>query len=101
LCEELILIPCDYRKYGAVADVFREIIAEYDPNYETMGLDEAKLDVTEYLQTNDLDNPEGRQELARTIRRRVYDATKLTCSAGIGPNRMLAKIGSDENKPNG
>jgi len=84
-----------------VADVFREIIAEYDPNYETMGLDEAKLDVTEYLQTNDLDNPEGRQELARTIRRRVYDATKLTCSAGIGPNRMLAKIGSDENKPNG
>ena len=59
------------------------------------------MDVTDYLRLHDLDNDEGRQEVAHEIRTRVYEATKLTCSAGIAPNRMLAKICSDWNKPNG
>lgn len=79
----------------------KAIVAEYDPNFASMGLDEVNLDVTEYLQRNGLDNDEGRQELAFTVRMRVNKATKLTCSAGIGPNRMIAKICSDINKPNG
>jgi DNA polymerase kappa len=60
LCEDLILIPCNFTKYNAVAKQFRDIISEYDPHFETLGLDEAKLDVTEWLVENDLDNPEGR-----------------------------------------
>jgi nucleotidyltransferase/DNA polymerase involved in DNA repair len=59
------------------------------------------MDVTDFLIANDLNNEEGKQELALTIRTRVFEATKLTCSAGIAPNRMLAKICSDWNKPNG
>ena len=59
------------------------------------------MDVTDYLRKHDLDNEIGRQETAYEIRTRVFEATKLTCSAGIAPNRMLAKISSDWNKPNG
>ena len=59
------------------------------------------MDVTDYLQRNNIDNEEGKKELAHRIRTRVNEATKITCSAGIAPNRMLAKICSDWNKPDG
>ena len=59
------------------------------------------MDVTDYLQRHGLDNEIGRQETAHEVRTRVFEATKLTCSAGIAPNRMIAKICSDWNKPNG
>ena len=48
-----------------------------------------------------IDNEEGKKQLAQRIRERVKETTKITCSAGIGPNRMLAKICSDWNKPDG
>ena len=101
LCPELILIEPNYGKYVAVSRQFREIVAEYDPHYVTLGLDEVNMDVTDYLRRNGTDNEEGRKELADRIRTRVNEATKLTCSAGIAPNRMLAKICSDWNKPDG
>jgi len=101
LCPELLLIPCNYHKYKLVSDVMRDIVSEYDANFSSMGLDEVNMDVTDFLCENDMDNDEGRQELANTIRMRINTATKLTCSAGIGPNRMIAKICSDLNKPNG
>ena len=59
------------------------------------------MDVTDYLRMQGTDNEEGRKALAEEIRKRVYKTTRLTCSAGIAPNRMLAKICSDMNKPNG
>ena len=90
---------CD--QYIAVSKQFREIVAEYDPYYVTLGLDEVNMDVTDYLRRNNIDNEDGKQELAYRIRRRVNEATKITCSAGIAPNRMLAKICSDWNKPDG
>jgi DNA polymerase kappa len=101
LCPELLLVPCNYRKYKAVSDTMKEIVSEYDPHFASMGLDEVNMDVTDFLQENNIDNDEGRQELAHNIRMRINNATKLTCSAGIGPNRMIAKICSDINKPNG
>lgn len=79
----------------------KEIVSEYDPHFASMGLDEVNMDVTDFLNENNIDNDEGRQELAHTIRMRINTATKITCSAGIGPNRMIAKICSDLNKPNG
>ena len=89
------------KKYSAVSRIFKSIVREYDPGFVSLGLDEVNMDVTDFLQKHDCDNDEGRQNLAHTIRTRVYEATRLTCSAGIAPNRMLAKICSDWNKPNG
>lgn len=64
----------------------KEIVSEYDPHFASMGLDEVNMDVTDFLNENNIDNDEGRQELAHTIRMRINTATKITCSAGIGPN---------------
>ena len=101
LCPELMLIPPNYQKYQAVSKIFRDIVAEYDPEFVSLGLDEVNMDVTDFLIANDINNEEGKQELAQRIRTRVFESTRLTCSAGIAPNRMLAKICSDWNKPNG
>ena len=66
-----------------------------------MGLDEANLDLTNYLIELDVNNDEGRQKVVKEIRQRIVDATQLTCSSGIACNKMLAKICTDMNKPNG
>jgi DNA polymerase kappa len=101
LCPDLVFVGLHFDKYKEIARQVRDILKDYDPEYESMGLDEAHLWVTSCLATRGMDNDEGRQELAREIRRRIYETTQLTASAGIGPNKMLAKIGSDINKPDG
>ena len=60
LCPKLILIPCNFRKYSAVSQVFRDIVREYDPYFVSLGLDEVNMDVTDYLVKNDMDNDDGR-----------------------------------------
>jgi DNA polymerase kappa len=80
---------------------FKEILGEYDVNQESMGCDESNLDVTDYLIEHDMNNDAGRLKLVTEIREKCNKATKLTCSAGVSCNRMLAKICSDMNKPNG
>jgi DNA polymerase kappa len=60
LCPELLLIPCNYRKYKLVSDQMRDIVSEYDPHFSSMGLDEVNMDVTDFLLENDMDNDEGR-----------------------------------------
>lgn len=54
LCPQLKLIPCNMRKYAEVAKVFRDIIEQYDANFESLGLDEAHLDVTDYCEANEI-----------------------------------------------
>jgi DNA polymerase kappa len=49
LCPDLQLIPCNMHKYKAVSQIMRKIVAEYDPNYASMGLDEVNMDVTDFL----------------------------------------------------
>jgi DNA polymerase kappa len=49
LCPNLTFVNCNYKKYEAVAKVFREIVAEYDPRYVSLGLDEVNMDVTDFL----------------------------------------------------
>ncbi|CAG8646438.1 6061_t:CDS:2, partial [Cetraspora pellucida] len=97
LCPELIIVPCNFDKYHAVAKQIREIFARYDPNYTPMSLDEAYLDITEYLKTTD----KTPDEAVEQIRKEIYEETKLTASAGIAANMLLSKICSDFNKPNG
>lgn len=102
LCPNLVFRECNFSKYKEASSIFKRILEEYDPNYESMGLDEANLDLTNYLITNGLMNDEENiQNLALEIRTRIHEATQLTCSAGISCNKMLAKICTDMNKPNG
>ena len=60
LCPQLVLVSPNFKKYSAVSQIFRDIVAEYDPHFVSLGLDEVNMDVTEYLQKHDLDNDEGR-----------------------------------------
>lgn len=176
LCPHLTIVPLNFKKYEEVSKQVREILAEYDPSFMPTGLDEAYLNITEYLEerqnwpedkrsysikreniakngkqdvtatdelksneaahsvspilfednisiteeqlvaTSQLCNEEQRdkelllnsvvfgtsaEEVVKEIRFRIEQKTGLTASAGIAPNMMLAKMCSDQNKPNG
>ena len=101
LCPELIVLAPNYTKYRAANEEFIEVLKQYDPCLETIGLDEANLDITDYLQKNELDDEMGRIFVANKIRADIKDKTKMTASCGIACNKMLAKICSDMNKPDG
>ncbi|KAI8327573.1 hypothetical protein EDC96DRAFT_531684 [Choanephora cucurbitarum] len=97
LCPELKIIPLHFPKYRVASAKVREVFRKYDPNFLPMSLDEAYLNLTEYLKTTDL-TP---SELVQQIRQEIFDSTQLTASAGIACNRTLSKVCSDINKPNG
>lgn len=97
LCPELLLIPLNFDKYTAKAHEIREVLAEYDPRFESASIDEAYLNITEYCAEHNL-SPE---EAVQRMRAEVHERTKVTVSAGIAANAKLAKICSNMNKPNG
>ncbi|XVF67438.1 hypothetical protein PTKIN_Ptkin10aG0121700 [Pterospermum kingtungense] len=97
LCPELILVPTDFKKYTYYSDLTRKVFRNYDPNFMAGSLDEAYLDITEVCKERGITGG----KIAEELRSRVYEETGLTCSAGVGPNRLLAKVCSDINKPNG
>ncbi|KAE8557509.1 hypothetical protein EYB25_002216 [Talaromyces marneffei] len=97
LCPDLICIPQNYEKYTAKAEEIRAIFVEYDPCFESASIDEAYLNITAYCDENDMDP----QEAVQQMRSRIADETKITVSAGIAANTKLAKIASNQNKPNG
>lgn len=92
-CPKLIVLPPRFDSYRKESNVIREIMRRFTPLVETLSLDEAYLDVTAHP------SPPG--PLALTIRELIFHTTKLTASAGIGPNKLIAKIASDLKKPNG
>lgn len=96
LCPELVLVRPNFRKYSEASEQVFEIYREYTKLVEPLSLDEAYLDVT--------DSPlhqGSATRIAEEIRNRIFEKTKLTGSAGIAPNKLLAKLASDCNKPNG
>ena len=95
-CPELIFVKPRFDVYREVSRQIREIFYEYTPLVEPLSLDEAYLDVTENLKGI----PYATQ-VAREIRARIWEETHLTASAGISFNKFLAKMASDQNKPNG
>ncbi|CAD8145288.1 unnamed protein product [Paramecium octaurelia] len=97
LCPDIIFIPCHFEKYKSVSNIFMTILKKYDDNLESMGLDEANLDLTEYI-NNSQEDP---AILCENIRKDIHLATQLTASCGVGPNKMIAKLASEINKPNG
>jgi DNA polymerase kappa len=98
LCPNLVFVPTNFDKYRQVAEQTREIFRQYDPNFEAMSLDEAYLDLTDYMQQHPQHTP---SEVVAELRSRIFQITQLTASAGIACNSKLAKICSDVNKPNG
>jgi DNA polymerase IV len=96
LCPHLILVPPNFDLYRKESRKVREIFHRFTDVIQPLSLDEAYLDVTNSTQF------QGSATLiAQEIRRLIFEETKLTASAGIAPNKFLAKIASDWKKPNG
>jgi len=96
LCPEAIFIEPRIGRYVEVSRQIREIFYSVTPLVEPLSLDEAYLDVTENL----LGEPLARK-LAEHIKKRIRDELHLTASAGVGPNKFIAKVASDLRKPDG
>ncbi len=95
-CPELIFVKPRFDAYRAVSEQIRAIFLEYTPHVEPLSLDEAYLDVTE-----DLKGIGIATRIAEEIRARIRARTRLTASAGVTYNKFLAKLASDQNKPDG
>ncbi len=97
LCPQAILLPVDFAQYRHYSRSFKNVILEIAPVMEDRGVDEVYIDFT--------DVPGGQREggrvLARLLQKSIFEATGLTCSVGVAPNKLLAKMASELNKPNG
>src|ERR1700722_15681950 len=96
LCPNAVFLPPDFTRYRAVSRQVREIFKRHTDLIEPLSLDEAYLDVSE----NKTGLPTATQ-VARTIREQIRGELNLTASAGVAPNKFLAKIASDWRKPDG
>lgn len=96
LCPQVLVIEPNFEKYRAVSTQIHQIFQRYTHLIEPLSLDEAYLDVTENLK-----NIPSATEVAIQIRHDIFQVTGLTASAGVAPNKFLAKIASDWHKPNG
>ncbi len=96
LCPQAVFIHPNFEKYRAVSREIRDIFERHTPLVEPLSLDEAYLDVTQ-----ELTGIPTATEAAERIRREIRDETHLTASAGVAPNKFLAKIASDWRKPDG
>ena len=96
LCQQVLVIEPNFEKYRAVSTQIHQIFQRYTHIIEPLSLDEAYLDVTENLK-----NIPSATEVAIQIRHDIFQVTGLTASAGVAPNKFLAKIASDWHKPNG
>ena len=96
LCPSLVIVPPDFQRYKAASTTIFDIYREVTPLVEPLSLDEAYLDVT----INSWDEPLA-TTVARRLKERIREATGLTASAGVAPNKFLAKIASGWKKPDG
>ena len=97
LCPQAILLPVDFAEYRRYSKAFKAVITGIAPVMEDRGVDEVYIDFTEV--------PGGQRDggrvLARLIQKSIFEATGLTCSVGVAPNKLIAKMASEFNKPNG
>src|SRR6185503_8256766 len=96
LCPQLVIVRPDFRKYREASDKVMEILHSATPLVEPLSLDEAYLDVTENLWGMPL-----ARDVAVRMKKTILDETGLTASAGVAPNKFLAKIASGWQKPDG
>lgn len=93
LCPHAVFLPVDYREYARVSGKIKDILKKFCPLMQDVGIDEAFLDISQ------IDKPP--EEIAKEIKTAIKQVTGLTCSIGIAPNKLLAKIASDMQKPDG
>ena len=97
LCPQALVLPVDFDEVRRLSRLFKGVIREIAPLVEDRGVDEVYVDIT--------DVPGGQREggrvLARLIQRAIFEATGLTCSIGVAPNKLIAKLASEFDKPNG
>ena len=92
-CPDCVFLPVDFERYRMVSRQFKAAIAQVTDAIEDRGIDEVYLDLTPLEAQS--------RELALTLQKHVFDATGLSCSTGIAPNKLIAKIASDLDKPRG
>uniref|UniRef100_A0A0E0KGB1 DNA polymerase kappa n=1 Tax=Oryza punctata TaxID=4537 RepID=A0A0E0KGB1_ORYPU len=97
LCPELVFVRPNFERYTYYSELTRKVFQRYDPNFVAASLDEAYLNITKVC----FDRGITGEEVATELRGAIHQETGLTCSAGVAPNRMIAKVCSDINKPNG
>ncbi|WP_295528880.1 DNA polymerase IV [uncultured Pseudacidovorax sp.] len=97
LCPQALMLPTDFDEYRRYSRAFKKIVTDIAPVMQDRGVDEVYIDFT--------DVPGGQREggrvLARLIQKSIFDTTGLTCSIGVAPNKLLAKMASEFDKPNG
>ncbi len=93
LCPHAVFLPVDYEEYSRVSKEIKTILKEFTTLVEDVGIDEAFLDISS------IDKPS--EEIAEEIKKRIKEESGLNCSIGIAPNKLLAKIASDLEKPDG
>ncbi len=97
LCPQALVLPVDFEEIRKFSRRFKQVVTEIAPLMEDRGVDEVYIDFTEV--------PGGQREggrvLARLIQKSILEATGLTCSIGVAPNKLLAKMASEFDKPNG
>ncbi|TPX54871.1 DNA-directed DNA polymerase [Synchytrium endobioticum] len=98
LCPDLVFVKPDFEKYTRMSMMIRAVLARYDPNYAAASLDEAYLNITQYMKQH---SEQSVEEVVAEMRDQIFKETSLTASAGIGSNTLIAKIATDVNKPNG
>ncbi len=97
LCPQALVLPVDFEEIRRYSRAFKATIAEIAPLVEDRGVDEVYIDFTEVPGGQ----REGGRSLARLIQRSIFDRTGLTCSIGVAPNKLIAKMAGEFNKPNG
>ncbi len=97
LCPQAILLPVDFAQYRHYSQRFKAIITDIAPVMENRGVDEVYIDFTHVPGGQ----RQGGRTLARLIQKAIFDDTGLTCSVGVAPNKLLAKMASEFHKPNG
>lgn len=93
LCPQAVFLPVDYQEYSRVSRLVKAILREFSPVMEDVGIDEAFLDLSHSRNSS--------ENIALEMKVRIRQESGLTCSIGIAPNKLLAKIASDLQKPDG
>jgi DNA polymerase-4 len=93
LAPDAVLLPVDFNSYRHYSHLFKTVVTDICGEFEDRGIDEIYVDLSQH--------PEPTETLAPRIQKAVFDASGLTCSIGVAANKLLAKIGSELDKPNG
>jgi len=93
LCPNATFLPVDYEEYSRISKKFKAVLGEFTSIIEDVGIDEAFLDISSIDKSS--------EEVAMEIKRRIKEETDLNCSIGVAPNKLLAKMASDLEKPDG